>query len=421
MQSNYLLTKEGKEYLEKGTPEKRLVEILKNREKISMKEIENFLKENSWIAINWAKKFDWIELKDGLIYLKNLPKTFEIDEALKNLVENKEIEKDVLEILLKRKLIVEDKEDVTRKAHKQIKEGIKVLTHELIASGLWRNVNFPKYNVSIVGRKEHYGKRHPYIKFLMKIREKLVSLGFKEMSSPTIELEFWNFDALYQPQDHPSRDWTQTYSLKFPKEGKLPESSLVKRVKETHENGWITGSTGWKYNWDPLKAAKLIPRAHATCCSARTLANNPEIPGKYFAIKRCFRPDVIDATHGVEFNQCEGIVIDKDLSFRDMIGILKTLTKEIAGIEEIRIKPDYYPFTEPSIELLAKHPKLGWIELAGAGIFREEVTVPLGVKDVVLAWGIGIDRLAMITLGINDIRELFTRNLNWLREKEILI
>ncbi|MEM5835074.1 MAG: phenylalanine--tRNA ligase subunit alpha [Candidatus Aenigmatarchaeota archaeon] len=421
MQINYLITKEGKEYLEKGTPEKRLIEILKEREKISIKEINEIIKEEGWIAINWAKKFGWIEIKGNEIFLKSLPKSFEVDDALRSLYEKREIKKDVLEILLKRKLIIEDKEDVVKKAEKQIKDGVKFLTHELLASGLWRNLKFPKYNVSIVGRKENIGKRHPYMKFLIEIKEKLISLGFKEMSSPTIELEFWNFDALYQPQDHPSRDWTQTYSLKFPKEGKLPENELVERVKKTHENGWITSSTGWGYRWDPSKAARLIPRAHATCCSARTLANNPEIPGKYFAIRRCFRPDVIDATHGVEFNQCEGIVIDNNLSFREMIGILKTLTKEIADIEEIRIKPDYYPFTEPSIELLAKHPKLGWIEFAGAGIFREEVTIPLGVKDVVLAWGIGIDRLAMIALGINDIRELFTRDLKWLREKEILI
>ncbi|MBU5678519.1 MAG: phenylalanine--tRNA ligase subunit alpha [Candidatus Aenigmatarchaeota archaeon] len=421
MQSNYLITKEGREYLEKGTPEKRLVEILKEKERVSIKEIENVLKEEGWIAINWAKKFGWVEVKDDLILLKYLPKRFEIDDALKSLHEKKELKNETLEILLKRKLIIEDKEDIVKKAEKQIKEGVKFLTHELLASGLWRNVNFPKYNVSIVGRKEYGGKRHPYMKFLIRIREKLVSLGFKEMSSPTIELEFWNFDALYQPQDHPSRDWTQTYSLKFPNEGKLPENKLIERVKKTHEDGWITGSTGWEYKWDPSKAARLIPRAHATCCSARTLAINPETPSKHFAIRRCFRPDVIDATHGVEFHQCEGIVIDKNLSFREMIGILKTLTKEIVGIEEIRIKPDYYPFTEPSVELLAKHPKLGWIEFAGAGIFREEVTIPLGVKDIVLAWGIGIDRLAMISLELNDIRELFTRNLNWLREKEVLV
>lgn len=421
MHSNYLITKEGREYIEKGTPEKRLLDILKENQKISIKEIGNIFKEEAWIAINWAKKFGWIEIKDDLVVLKSIPNSFEVDDALKSLQQKKEIKKDILEILLKRKLIVEDKEDLLKKAEKQIKECVKSVTHELLVTGLWRNVNFTKYNVSIVGRKEYIGKRHPYMKFLMRIREKLVALGFKEMSSPTIELEFWNFDALYQPQDHPSRDWTQTYSLKFPREGKLPENKLVERVKKTHENGWITGSSGWRYKWSPFKASRLIPRAHATCCSARILASNPEKPSKYFAIRRCFRPDVIDATHAVEFHQCEGIIIDDSLSFREMIGILKTLTKELANIEEIRIKPDYYPFTEPSVELLAKHPKLGWIEFAGAGIFRDEVTMPLGVNSIVLAWGIGIDRLAMISLGLNDIRELFSRNLNWLREKEILI
>lgn len=417
----YLLTEEGKRYLREATPEKRLINILKEKKRVEINSVKDILKEDATIGINWAKKFGWIEIKGKEIILIKIPEIFEIDEAIYKISKKLQVRKDIIEILLKRNLIKEEKEDITKKAEEQIKKGVKSLTPELIKSGLWRNITFQAYDISIVGRKEYIGKRHPYIKFLSSIRKKLVSLGFKEMESPTIELEFWNFDALYQPQEHPSRDWTQTYTLRYPKEGKLPSKELVEKVKSTHENGWITRSIGWRYKWDPLKASKLIPRAHATCCSARTLASNPEIPGKYFAIKRCFRPDVIDATHGVEFNQCEGIVIEKKLSFRDMIGILKTLTRELVGIDDIRIKPDYYPFTEPSIEVSAKHPKLGWIEFAGAGIFREEVTLPLGIKDVVLAWGIGIDRLAMIKLGVNDIRELFTKDLVWLREKEILI
>ncbi|MEM5828649.1 MAG: hypothetical protein QW480_00150, partial [Candidatus Aenigmatarchaeota archaeon] len=82
MQINYLITKEGKEYLEKGTPEKRLIEILKEREKISIKEINEIIKEEGWIAINWAKKFGWIEIKGNEIFLKSLPKSFEVDDAL---------------------------------------------------------------------------------------------------------------------------------------------------------------------------------------------------------------------------------------------------------------------------------------------------------------------------------------------------
>jgi phenylalanyl-tRNA synthetase alpha chain len=165
---------------------------------------------------------------------------------------------------------------------------------------------------------------------------------------------------------------------------------------------------------------QLMPRAHGTCLSARTLAAKPDIPGKYFAIVRCFRPDVIDALHGVEFNQVESIVLDETLNFRHLLGILKMFAIEIAGAKKVKFIPDYYPFTEPSCQLSALHPELGWIEFGGSGIFREELTKPLGVDVPVIAWGLGIDRLAMFKLGIKDIRELFSQNLEWLRSQRVV-
>ncbi|RLC70035.1 MAG: phenylalanine--tRNA ligase subunit alpha, partial [Chloroflexi bacterium] len=210
-------------------------------------------------------------------------------------------------------------------------------------------------------------------------------------------------------------------SLRNPKSGSLPSQAIVSRVKATHENGWKTGSTGWGYRWDPSKAANLMPRAHATACSARQLASGIEIPGKYFAISRCFRPDVIDATHGVEFNQTEGIVIDPSLTFRSLLAILKQFAIELTGTEKVRFYPDYYPFTEISAQMSVKHPELGWMEIAGSGIFRDELTQPLGVKEPVIAWGIGIDRLAMFKLEIKDIRNLFTRNIGMLRKQKMIL
>jgi phenylalanyl-tRNA synthetase alpha chain len=247
-----------------------------------------------------------------------------------------------------------------------------------------------------------------------------VELGFKEMTGPLVESEFWNFDALYQPQNHPARTWTDTYQMKNPSHGRLPDGKIVDQVRQTHEDGWTTGSTGWGYRWDPRIAARLMPRAHGTCLSARTLASGPEIPGKYFGIARCYRPDVLDATHLIEFNQAEGIVIGEDLHLRNLLGILEIFAKEIAGAEKVKFLPDYYPFTEPSVQLSAKHPDLGWIEFGGSGIFREELTRPLGVDVPVLAWGIGIDRLAMFKLGINDIRYLFANDLKWLRDARMV-
>ena len=233
------------------------------------------------------------------------------------------------------------------------------------------------------------------------------------MTGPTIELEFWNFDALFQPQNHPARDWTDTYTLKYPKYGILPNKKIVDAVKKSHEKSW-------KYIWDENKARKLMPRAHDTAISPRYLSKDIEVPGKYFSLVKCYRPDVIDTSHLIEFNQLGGFVIGKEMNLRKLLGLLKTLAYEFSNPEEIKFFPDYYPFTEPSVQISIKDKKMGWIELAGAGIFRKELTESLGIKEPVIAWGVGVDRLAMSSLGIDDIRKLFTYDLNWLRNSKVI-
>jgi len=413
----YNLTEEGKRYAAEGLPEKRLLACLDKPKRIAeLKAMKDFN-----IALQWAKKNSWIEVKSGMVFLKKRPGKIPEQEALKAVSRGAVVGKGMLNILIKRRLVEIEREDFRKKAEKQLSKGMSVLTPELIKTGLWKKAKFRPYNVSAAGSRVYPGKRHPYNAFLSAVRRRLVELGFREMSGPSIETEFWNFDALFQAQGHPARDWTQTYSLKCPKHGTLPSKKMVSQVKAAHENGGGTGSTGWGYRWNPEKAANLMPRAHGTALSARALACSPEIPGKYFALTRCFRPDVIDATHGVEFNHCEGIVIDESLNFKHLLGILKMFAEEFAGAEKVKFLPDYYPFTESSVQLSAKHPKLGWIELGGAGIFREELTLPLGVKEPVIAWGLGIDRLAMFRLGVNDIRELFSRNLSWLRNSRVVV
>jgi len=179
-------------------------------------------------------------------------------------------------------------------------------------------------------------------------------------------------------------------------------------VKGEHEKGW-------KYKWDYEKASRVLLMSQGTALSASHLPK-VKIPGKYFSLAKVFRPDVVDATHLLEFYQLEGIICDKSLNFRNLLGLLKQFATEIAGAEQVKFYPDYYPFTEPSVQMSAKHPQLGWVELGGAGIFRKQVTRPFGIKEPVIAWGIGIDRLAMFNLNIKDIRELYSSNLKWLRE-----
>ncbi len=415
-QTMYRLTTEGREYLKNNLPETNLLKALKKP--LPIKEAQSKIKNFS-IALQWAKKRGWARIEKGVLVPIKAPEKIPEQEALTKISQGKSISQELLDTLIRRKLIEKESAEV-KEAKEMVGKEVTTLTPNLIKTGLWKDVKLKPYNVEAGGKKLYLGKRQPYKQFLFQVRQKLVELGFKEMSGPLIELEFWNFDALYQAQNHPSRDWTQTYTLKFPKQGTLPNKKTVDQVKLSHENGWKTGSTGWGYKWDPKKAAQLMPRAHTTACSARQLANGVEIPGKYFTIRRCFRPDVIDVTHGVEFNQTEGIVIDPSLTFKNLLGILKQFAVEIAGAEKIRFFSDYYPFTEPSVQLSAKHPEMGWIEFAGAGIFRPELTLPLGVEEPVIAWGIGIDRLAMFRLGINDIRNLFSKDLDWLRRTKVL-
>ena len=202
----------------------------------------------------------------------------------------------------------------------------------------------------------------------------------------------------------------------------MPDPKLVERVKEAHETGGKTGSTGWGYKWDPEKASRLMPIAHDTAISPKTLSSKElQIPGKYFQIVRCYRPDVLDATHLIEFNQVGGFILGENINFRHLLGVLKMFAIEFAGTNQVKFLCDYYPFTEPSVQLSAKHPQLGWIEFAGAGIFREEMMKPLGIDVPCIAWGVGVDRLAMFRLGIQDIRYLFSTDLRWLREQKVLV
>ena len=237
-----------------------------------------------------------------------------------------------------------------------------------------------------------------------------------------VETAFYNFDALYTPQDHPARDAFDIYFVKSPKYGSLDvDRRVLRNVKETHEGGWKTGSTGWGYKYSTREAGRLLLRGHGTCLSARTLLSRRlEVPGKYFSFARCYRPDVLDSTHLTEFNQVEGIVADESLTLRDLLGVLETFAVEIAGAKRMKLKPDYYPFTEPSVELSAYMKGHGWVEFGGSGIFRPEVTLPLGVKVPVIAWGLGTDRLFMMRAGVDDIRQIFSKDLGWLRRQRVV-
>ena len=292
---------------------------------------------------------------------------------------------------------------------------ISQLTPELLKDGSWRNYSFRKYSIHLRPPRLAVGRRHAYREFLDTVKTKLTSMGFQEMRGELVETEFWDMDALFMPQFHPARAIHDVYFVKEPTHARRIPEPFLSQVADAHKNGGNTGSKGWQYSYDPERAKRLVLRSQGTAVSARTLATNPPIPSKFFSIARCFRYDQVDATHATDFFQVEGIVLGLDINFRTLLGLLKLFATEMAQAKEVRFLPAYFPFTEPSVEMHVRHPKLGWMELGGAGLFRSEVTMPLGVTVPVIAWGLGLDRMAMVALGIQDIRDLFTSDLEAVR------
>ncbi len=418
------LTDEGKKALERGMPEKRLLNALAKKEKmgfgeacaeagLSQQEFSAALgtnKRNAFIAIvnEEAPKIMITETGKASIGDENAA-----EKALREIAEKWPASNPAaLDEIVSRGL-AEHKEHTGRLA--------KITAKGTEALGMREFSARRAYNVLEHVPEIHIGKKQPYVQFLNIIRRKLTELGFVEMEAPLVVHEFYNFDVLFQPQNHPARAWTDTYQLKNPQRAKIPDRGKIAAVKAAHETGGVSASSGWRYTWLEEIAEKLMPTAHGTAHSARQLVKGVQVPGKYFAIARCFRPDVLDATHLIEFNQAEGFIAGEELNFTHLLGILEQFAKEIAGAEEVKFIPDYYPFTEPSVQLSARHPKLGWVELGGAGMFRPEILENLGIRGQAIAWGIGIDRLAMFKLGIKDIRHLFSDDLQWLRDAPMVL
>lgn len=430
----YELTKRGIEIKKNGLPEKIILSLIIDQP-LSFPDLSNLSKlskSDLTAGIGILKKLDLISFNQGIIsFDENISAIKSIDEIFESL---KSISKNstpsdpiIIKKLIERGLILKiDHNEVKVNSlinDKQlakiiVKEEITKLTSKMIADRSWNNYSIKPYSLKSKPRIIYPGRFQPYRQFIEHLKRKLIGLGFNEMKGPIIEQEFWNFDALYAHQDHSAREDSDILLIKNPTHGELIQKDFIENVKQTHENGWQTGSIGHNYKWDPKKAARLLLRPQGTSISARTLYNL-KIPSKYFSIARCFRPDQIDATHAIEFNQTEGIICDPNITFRDLLGILKTFAIEVAGAEEVRFRPDYYPFTSPSVELSAKHPKLGYIEFGGAGIFRPEVTKPFGIDHPVLAWGLGVERLFMTKFNISDIRSLYSQDLDWLRSEKV--
>ncbi len=444
------LTEYGRKILAEGFVEERIVEYLKANGPKLLPEIASGLgienkdvgsafgglSKDKVLVMNSEKKAEYTgnALPERFTVAKSLiEKASKAENAQLESSNLSEKEMEVMSGLTKKRGISEtpfktiERETVAyhlTEAFKKVYEALKSagitgneigeITPQLLASGDWKKGTFRGYNISIPPARIIPGRTNPYVQFLESVKDKLCSLGFQEFDGPLVETEFWNGDALFMPQFHAARDIHDVYRLKYPTHAKSIEEPYLSNVAAVHKNGGNTGSRGWNYEFDNEFTRRLIMRSQGTVLSAHQL-HKAEIPGKYFGIARCFRYDKVDATHLSDFYQTEGIILGNDVNLRTLLGMLKMFAVEIAGATEVKYVPGYFPFTEPSIEVHIKHPKLGWFELGGSGIFRPEVTKAMGIDVPVLAWGIGIDRMALMALGLNDLRELFCEDIEQVR------
>jgi phenylalanyl-tRNA synthetase alpha chain len=438
-------------YKKKGLPERRLVNLISDKGTISLSEAKKLseLNDNEFQAsLGALKKKALVNVTNGNIIFSGTKEEISKKSLEEQLIEILPIEfeklapehKFALEQLKNRKSIVEinnkniiefsltdlGKEIAkdSAKINQESKDLIEAITPEIISNGKWKGKKFRRYDVSSPVPKISGGKRHFVNQATDYARKIWTDLGFKEMPySNLVQTGFWNFDALFTAQDHPVREMQDTFYIKGVK-GNLPsDKNLVKSVKEAHENGGKTGAKGWQYEWKEDEARKAILRTHTTCLSAQTLAflgkfkNSKDKTGKFFAIGKCFRNETVDWGHLFEFNQTEGIVIDKNANLRNLFGYLTEFFRKM-GYSEVKLVPSYFPYTEPSVEIYGYNSaRKVWIELGGAGIMRPEVVVPLlGEYIPVLAWGPGFDRALMEYYEIKDIRELYENDITKLRE-----
>ncbi len=442
-----IVSENASEIIDQGLPERQVLSILKDKGRMKIRELAQILKKKQIPmneVIKWGAMRGWIKKDKGELIItqeghKALSRLDSDELAVKLALEKErlfldELNKHKIDVSRVKKLLhhrtslAKIKTRTFRTAilsergRAVLSEDIKVvkerniLTSEDIVSGEWKNIRLRSYDVTLETEKIFPAKIHLMQKIIQQTRKAFLEMGFSEIVSPQAESAFWDFDALFQPQDHPARDMQDTFYLSRPLKAKLPGNQFVENIKKTHENGWKTGSTGWGYSWERERAKKVVLRTHTTATTIRALAKNPEPPQKVFCVGKVYRNEAISYKHLPEFFQIDGVIIDKDANLATLLGTLKEFYRKM-GFEKVKFKPAFFPYTEPSAEAFVyMESRKSWIELGGSGVFRPEVTIPFGCEVPVLAWGLGLDRLAMLRYGIDDIREIFWSDLDKIRE-----
>lgn len=429
------LTPEGQEIASNGSHEAKVFDaVLKALDGLKIADLPGIVGEkNAKIAQGNAMKRRWVKLENGL--LRPAQETI-VDETRENLLTVQRTQSlpdtKALNDLKKRKLISLSKDIhfIISKGPKYAREFVKEetdLTFEMLNNGSWKTATFKPYNFNAKGTPAVTGALHPLNKVRAEFRNIFFEMGFEEMpTNRYVETGFWNFDALFVPQQHPARDLQDTFYIADPltadppREDPLNDPHLSKAVQptskdstdkpldyqeywnnihEVHEKGKF-GSIGYRYPWNKDETLRLVLRTHTTSISAymlHKLAANPR-PARFFSIDRVFRNEAVDATHLAEFHQIEGVIADFGLTLGGLIGFMEVFFAKM-GIHQLRFKPAYNPYTEPSMEIFGYHEGLGkWVEIGNSGMFRPEMLEPMGIpKNMqVYGWGLSLERPTMI-------------------------
>ena len=431
----------GFRYQREGLPEKKFLEVLEDefkglnvitkKSRLSREEINaciGLLKRKNAIDV---QKEEILQIKITEDGKKLLQDTSPEETFLKNEfpADIEKLDNNILNELKKRKnfVKVDEIKDVsitlTELGKELSKADLKApvvnrLTTAMLKDGSWKDKVFRAYDVEINVPAKFGGKKHFVNEALEYVKKIWLEMGFKEVTGNYVQSAFWDLDALFVPQDHPAREMQDTYYI--PGKAKLPE--VWKKIKDVHENGGDTGSTGWKYEFSEDETSKILLRTHTTVLSAQVLSKltKEDLPAKFFFVDKVFRNEALDWKHLFEFYQVDGIVVDPNANLTHLKGYLTQFYKKM-GYEKVRMRPAHFPYTEPSLEVDVFHPvKKEWIELGGAGIFRPEVVKPLlGFECPVLAWGQGMGRIISEYWNITDIRDLYRNDIKQLREMRV--
>lgn len=415
----WVLTKEAEDFLVSGSHEIRLLdEVLKSLEGLKIADVNAKLGQVGKLGQGKAFKNGWIS-KDGdklVAKVDQLPADIVVQQLQEIKTTGGLGDKKELTELKKRKLISLTK-IVGYSVEKAAKFALTItnyetdITSEMVTSGSWKDAAFKPYNFNSEGVFPSSGALHPLMKVREEFRQIFFSMGFTEMpANQYVESGFWNFDTLFVPQQHPARDLQDTFYLKDPATAKRPEDEeYFKNTQAVHQEGKY-GSIGYRYPWKEEESLRMVLRTHTTAISAamlKKLAEDPK-PTRLFSIDRVFRNEAVDATHLAEFHQVEGVLAGYDITLGDLIGFMEDFFSKM-GVDGLRFKAAYNPYTEPSMEIFAYHKGLGkWVEIGNSGMFRPEMLAPMGLPSNlrVLGWGLSLERPTMIKYGVSNIREL---------------